>query len=484
MSEDFPSPDVDPVDPGSTVSGPTAVDATAVDSAAVDPADVAPSLQAAAAYAASAGRLAGPDAVRIRGDRRRRHLVAGSAAGALAAVAVVAALVAGALTGGALPAPLPIGRPPLPAAGGGSADSAGPVASAPGVTGTGAAVSVLPGCTPGQLAATWVAQGEADGVWYALLAYQNTSSEDCDAAAGLGMLRALTSAGDEYGEQAASVDPEPLVPASVAAAASSAAAPHVPVAPGQRVGQEIEGPTTMPDGTGCATVASFDYLDSSPSAPQSSLTALHGLPDAVPMCGFFSASAVYPLTDFATAPLSVARAAGRSSVPWTGVAPSSALPAPVCSSAQLKVLPGVVGNTMGQFSLVLAFQNRGAASCALFGYPLIQARISDGADYLAAPSGAALPIMVDPSGTPAPVVLAPGAVADFALSGSDYDVVLNRECPTVTSLQIEAPGAAPGATVSLDTAAGSPQQVPVCGGFSETAVYPSSAFLATAEPSE
>ena len=339
-----------------------------------------------------------------------------------------------------------------------------------------AGYSTAPPCQTSHIAVSAASSGTLDGRWYALISYQNTGSASC-AAGFLGAVYATTALGDQYaGAQA--YGPMLQVPQAVLGEYSAASSLDFTLAPGQAAGQALQGPETMPDDDPCPGFASLQVYLGDDADPDATLSAdLPGLHGAVPDCGYFDESAVYRLADFTAATTS-------GTVSPSPSAP--ALPAPACAADQLSVAAVDGASVMGRLGVVVEFTNHGTASCALSGYPTVEAYTLSGGEYLGTQdpqSGSqGTPFLAGTAaGTPA-VVLAPGGSAAADLSGASYLVRRDRPCPAFQRLWIAAPGTGlSGQTVSARVP-GYAADFPDCGAFAVSPVYPMSDFLGLGSP--
>lgn len=100
----------------------------------------------------------------------------------------------------------------------------------------------------------------------------------------------------------------------------------------------------------------------------------------------------------------------------------------------------------GHVHLVIALRNSGAVACTLDGYPLVG---------LVGAGGKALPVrlthdgdMAFPARKPAPVTLAPGAVASFDIGFGHVPGDGETSCPQAQSLRVTPPGDTHAVTVA------------------------------------
>jgi hypothetical protein len=125
---------------------------------------------------------------------------------------------------------------------------------------------------------------------------------------------------------------------------------------------------------------------------------------------------------------------------WAPIAFGTSLLPPACHSSSLSLMqPASSLAALGNFTVTLVLKNQGPGSCTLEGYPNLA---------LYGSSGAALPIKVTHSPdsyivtrrTIEPVVLTPGGVASFFISGSNG----GPSCQVAVRVAIQMPGAVQG----------------------------------------
>jgi hypothetical protein len=123
----------------------------------------------------------------------------------------------------------------------------------------------------------------------------------------------------------------------------------------------------------------------------------------------------------------------------------------MCQAAQLGTAPQQGSGAAGTIEMTVAFTNRGASTCSLFGYPGMQLLDASGANLptnVVRGGGPQFPVAAA-NQPPRTVRNAPGATGSFGLSYSDVPVGNETSCPTSANAEITPPGNTAFVTVAL-----------------------------------